>query len=101
VTGDSGRSDDASSGLLVMDRGAASDPVSSSASLDDVVGDVGDEVASLRVADIDMGGKTGTGLGDGDGGTEVSVSCQKRTILNAISIFHKAWKNEKNKRKPK
>ena len=54
MIGDSGRSDDASSGLLVMDRGAASDPVSSSASLDDVVGDVGEEVASLRVADINM-----------------------------------------------
>ena len=47
VMGDSGRSDDAGSGLLVTDREAASDPVPSSASLDDVDGDVGIRVASL------------------------------------------------------
>jgi len=32
-------------------------------------------------------GETGTGLGDERGVTGSSVSCQKRTILRAISIF--------------
>ena len=96
VIGDSGRSDDASSGLLVSAGEPVSDTVSSSASWYDVVGDVGISGAIDRV-----GGKTGTGLGDERGVTGSSLSCQKRTILNAISIFQSAWKSEKNKRKPK
>ena len=53
-------------------------------------------VASVVAGDIDIvGGRTGTGLGDELGVTGSSVSCQKRTILKAISIFQSAWKSEK------
>ena len=70
VMGDSGRSDDASSGLLVMAGEPVSDAVPSSALWYDVVGDIGMRVASVWALDIDIWWRTGTGLGDGLGGTE-------------------------------